>query len=219
MRSILGDRLPYFTPEESALVKGSADFFGLNHYGTGWVTNSDQPEWMNIYGVVTETGLEQAQSAWLYAAGWGVRKLLNWIHNRYGELDIYITEGGWSIEADSAQEAQADIERAYYYANYTSEILKAINEDGIHVKGYFAWSLMDNFEWEMGYTERFGVIYNDFNMGNDPDTSANSDDQPQPEGQVRTPKNSACWFQASLWSTNSLLDPSTIQCDTSTGKQ
>lgn len=223
MRSILGDRLPYFTDEESQLVKGSADFFGLNHYGTGWATNSQDPEWMNIYAVVTETGLEQAQSAWLYAAGWGVRKLLNWINNRYGAyetstgsgLEIYITEGGWSIEADSAQEAQADIERAYYYANYTSEILKAINEDHIAVKGYFAWSLMDNFEWEMGYNERFGVIYNDFNMGTDPNTSDNSDDQPQAQGQSRTPKNSACWMSQSLWATNSLVDPSTIQCSSS----
>jgi len=213
MKSILGDRLPTFTSEESELVKGSADFFGLNHYGTGWAQNSDQPEWMETYATVSETGFEAAQSVWLYASGWGLRKLLNWINNRYGsETDIYITEGGWSIGADTAEEAQADIERAYYYGNYTSEILKAINEDNISVKGYFAWSLMDNFEWEMGYTERFGVIFNDFNFGNDTNTSANTDHQPQANGQVRTMKDSACWFQDSLWSTNTLADPSTLKC-------
>jgi beta-glucosidase/6-phospho-beta-glucosidase/beta-galactosidase len=220
MKTILGDRLPTFTQEESDLVKGSADFFGLNHYGTGFAQNSDSPEWMETYATVNETSFEQAQSAWLFASGWGVRKLLNWINNRYNNnddndvnYDIYITEGGWSIGADSAAEAQHDIERGYYYANYTSEILKAINEDHINVKGYFAWSLMDNFEWEMGYTERFGIIYNDFNFGTDSNTSYNSDNQPQANGQVRTLKDSACWFQDTLWSSNSLADPSTIKCN------
>lgn len=212
MRSILGDRLPKFTSEESALVKGSADFFGLNHYGTGFAQNSASPEWMNTYAVVYEESLERAQSVWLYAAAWGLRKLLTWISNRYSNPDIYITEGGWSIQANTSAEAQNDLARIQYFANYTSEILNSINEDGVNVKGYFGWSLMDNFEWEMGYTERFGVIYNDFNFGEDPNTSYNQDDQPQADGQVRTPKDSACWFQDGPWAINSLLDPATIKC-------
>ena len=47
--------------------------------------------------------------------------------------------------------------RVLFYHNYTSEMQRAINEDGVDVRGYFAWSLMDNFEWERGYTERFGL--------------------------------------------------------------
>jgi len=194
MKRLVGDRLPTFTDEEKALVTGSADFFGLNHYGTGWVTNSEDPEWMEIYGVVSEDGFPQAESIWLFGAGWGLRKLLNWVNLRYGNPDIFITEGGWSLPADTAVEAQHDFDRTAYYANYTSEILNSIVEDGVNVKGYFAWSLMDNFEWERGYVERFGVIFNDFAFGTDENTAANQTHQPTAGAQVRTPKDSACWL-------------------------
>ena len=152
----------------------------------------------------------QAESIWLFGAGWGLRKLLNWVNLRYGNPDIFVTEGGWSLPADSAAEAQHVLDRTGYYANYTSEILNSIVEDGVNVKGYFAWSLMDNFEWERGYVERFGVIFNDFAFGTDENTAANQTHQPTAGSQVRTPKDSACWL-SQLWQTNSLLDPD-FQC-------
>ena len=66
-------------------------------------------------------------------------------------------------QRDWASDASArDSGRVLYYANYTSEMRRAIYEDGVDVRGYFAWSLLDNFEWEMGYTERFGLVYTDF---------------------------------------------------------
>lgn len=212
MKQLLGDRLPTFTAAQKQLLKGSADFFGLNHYGTGWAAASDDAEFTECYCTVTESGFPQAQSAWLYGAGWGARKLLNWVKNRYGNPTVYMTEGGWSLAASSAAEAQHDAGRTYYYANYTSEILKAIEEDGVDVAGYFAWSLMDNYEWEMGYTERFGAVFNDFNFGLDTNTSANQSLQPQAAGQVRTPKDTACWFTQGLWATNTILDPAGVTC-------
>jgi len=212
MKQLLGDRLPTFTQQQKNLLKGSADFFGLNHYGTGWVTSSADAGFTECYCTVTEDGFPQAQSAWLYGSGWGARKLLNWIKNRYDSPPIYMTEGGWSLAADTAEEAQHDIDRIKYYANYTSEVLNAINEDGVDVKGYFAWSWMDNYEWEMGYVERFGAVFNDFNFGVDNNTAANQDSQPQANGQVRTPKDTACWFSQGLWATNTILDPANGTC-------
>jgi len=212
MRELIGDRLPTFTAEEQADLKGSADFFGLNHYGTAWVTNSDQPEFTECYGTTDEEGFPQAQSSWLYGSGWGLRKLLNWVDKRYGSPDIFVTEGGWSLAADTAEEAQHDLARTYYYANYTSEMLKAIKEDGVQVKGYFAWSLMDNFEWEMGYAERFGAIFNDFQFGVDNNTAANSGHQPTSGSQKRTLKDTACWFRNGLWTSNVILAPGSTEC-------
>jgi len=99
-----------------------------------------------------------------------------------------VTENGWSTAGgESMQEGIADDGRVAFYANYTSEMRKAINEDGVDVRGYFGWSLMDNFEWEMGYTERFGLVYTDY------------------ETQQRTPKASAKWFSA-LIKANALVD-------------
>ena len=95
--------------------------------------------------------------------------------------------------------------RVAFYGNYTAEMLKAINEDGVDVRGYFAWSLMDNFEWERGYAERFGVIYNDYGMGFDPNAATNQTDQPT-TNQTRYLKDSAC-FLSQLWTTNALVDP------------
>jgi len=136
-------------------------------------------------------------------AAWGLRKLLNWVHRRYSGPEIIVTEGGWSLAADTAAEAQTDTQRVAYYANYTSEMLKAIHEDGINVSGYFAWSLMDNFEWEKGYSERFGVIFTDFGF----------DDAGQPTvNQSRTLKDSACWF-SKVWAANAVVDPADSGCD------
>lgn len=210
MKELLGDRLPSFTAEESALLKGSVDFMTMNHYGTAWISNIDEPGWMECYGNTSEVGFPAAQSIWLYGAGWGLRKLLNWAHNRYGGPEIMMTEGGWSLAADTAAEAQHDVDRAAYYANYTSEMLKAIEEDGINVTGYFAWSLMDNFEWERGYAERFGAVFNDFGFGYDPNAPVDNGNQPT-TNQTRTPKDSACWL-SQLWTTNQLASPDSVQC-------
>ena len=71
-------------------------------------------------------------------------------------------ENGWSTPGEETwQQGIVDDGRVLYYANYTGEVQRAINED-VNVKGYFAWSLMDNFEWERGFSERFGLVYTDF---------------------------------------------------------
>jgi len=100
--------------------------------------------------------------------------VLNWAANEYGNPDIYITENGLSDRQGNTD----DLQRIYYYKHYLNQVLKAIQLDGVPVKGYYAWSLMDNMEWAMGYTEKFGM--HSVNMSS-PDRE-------------RTPKESSKWY-------------------------
>lgn len=212
MRAILGDALPKFTPEQRKLLRGSSDFFGLNHYGTAWAFDSEEAGFCQCYCSTTEAAgpdgpaFPRAESVWLYAAGWGLRKIINWVSKRYNKPDIIVTESGWSLAANTTAQGIDDPQRTYYFANYTSQLQRAISEDGCRVTGYFAWSLMDNFEWERGFTERFGVSYNDFKFGQDPDSPPGWAQKPTAGAQVRTQKGSNKYLQA-VWKANELIDP------------
>jgi beta-glucosidase len=106
---------------------------------------------------------------------WGFRKLLNWIYKRY-QYPIYVTENGFSVKNEndrSAKDIIHDTERVNYYKGYLDALVQARNEDKVDVRGYLAWSLLDNFEWASGLTERFGTTYVDYKT------------------QTRTPKDSA----------------------------
>jgi len=94
-----------------------------------------------------------------------------------------------------------------YYANYTASLRQAIYEDNCDVRGYFAWSLMDNFEWNSGYRERFGTTFNDFAFGKDPNAPGNNEKgHPTAGRQVRVRKSSSCWLEA-VWTGNALVHP------------
>jgi beta-glucosidase/6-phospho-beta-glucosidase/beta-galactosidase len=208
MRRLLGDRLPKFTAEQRRLINGSADFFGLNHYGTGWaMADLDQPGPDTAYASISEDGFKQAQSMWLFSSPWGFRKMLNWVKRRYQNPPLLVTENGWSVEPGKKEEAGSDQSRVQFYADYLSEMRRAIVEDGVNVKGYFGFSLMDNFEWSQGYVERFGVTYVDFALGKDEHAPASgSDRQPTSGRQVRLRKDSSCWLEE-VWRTNAVVDP------------
>ncbi|XP_047004646.1 myrosinase 1-like [Schistocerca americana] len=92
---------------------------------------------------------------------WAFRKLFNWLAQHYPGYPIFVMENGWSDTGELEDQGRID-----YYASYLSAMLKAINEDGVDVIGYTAWSLLDNFEWGTGFTTRFGLHHVDFN---DPD--------------------------------------------------
>lgn len=72
-----------------------------------------------------------------------------------------ITENGCAVAEDDVDEALKDIERAVYLKRYLTEVHKAILHDDVDVRGYFVWSLLDNFEWGYGYTKKFGLHYVD----------------------------------------------------------
>merc|ERR1712217_166602 len=91
-----------------------------------------------------------------------MRKLLNWLQKTYTPgLPIYITENGCSDGANRGSQGHYDPQRVMFYYDYLENLHKAINEDKIDIRGSYAWSLFDNYEWEMGYREMFGIMYND----------------------------------------------------------
>ncbi|XP_007903579.1 lactase-like protein [Callorhinchus milii] len=163
-------RLPSFTAQEKNYIKGTSDFFGLGHFTTRYITHK-----VHHYnkGPSYHTDRDLAElvdpqwpdpgSEWLYSVPWGFRRILNYIKSRYGNPMIYVTENGVS-EKQHCNEL-CDEWRIQYMKLYVNEMLKAI-KDGANVKGYTWWSLLDKFEWDEGYSERFGLYYVDFQSKN-----------------------------------------------------
>eukprot|EP01121_Diplochlamys_sp_Union-15-3_P013607 TRINITY_DN4252_c0_g1_i1.p1 TRINITY_DN4252_c0_g1~~TRINITY_DN4252_c0_g1_i1.p1 ORF type:complete len:506 (-),score=89.67 TRINITY_DN4252_c0_g1_i1:15-1490(-) len=176
MKQYVGSRLPTFTAQEKQLLKGSHDYFGLNHYtsvfaaapqspivnSTGW--NDDQ---RSITSYTDKEGKligPAADSPWLHVVPYGIQKMLEWVSTRYGKPPIYITENGVDVPGESSlplEQAINDTFRRDFYRDYLTFVGQAI-QNGVDVRGYFAWSLMDNFEWADGYNKRFGLHYVDY---------------------------------------------------------
>ena len=121
-----------------------------------------------------------ADSEWLVAVPWGIYEVLKWIEDRYRNPPVFITENGCDVPGEeglSLEELLADEYRVRFLDGYIWNVLRA-KEDGSDIRGYFAWSLLDNFEWANGYDKRFGLHFVNYS---DPDLA-------------RTPKQSALWY-------------------------
>ncbi|WRX23554.1 Glycoside hydrolase family 1 - like 10 [Theobroma cacao] len=194
MRERIGDRLPKFSQEEKELLGNSLDFIGLNHYTSRFIAHVNNGSEESFFyraqemerTVEWEGGEkigEKAASEWLYVVPWGIRKVLNYIAQTYSNLPIYVTENGMDDEENKSlplHEILDDKLRVRYFKGYLAAVAQAI-KDGADVRGYFAWSLLDNFEWAQGYTKRFGLVYVDYK-----------------NGLTRHPKSSAYWFSRFL---------------------
>ncbi|XP_047004486.1 myrosinase 1-like [Schistocerca americana] len=159
-------RLVEFTPDEVEYIRGTADFFGVNHY-TSFLASDGQsgssPSISYDAGVTLGMFTDYPVSAavWFMNIPWGFRKTLNWVNQQYPGYPIFVLENGWPDSGEMEDQGRID-----YYTAYLSEMVKAVNEDGVDVIGYVAWSLMDNFEWATGFTIRYGIHHVDFD---DPD--------------------------------------------------
>uniref|UniRef100_A0A8C8S6Q4 Cytosolic beta-glucosidase n=1 Tax=Pelusios castaneus TaxID=367368 RepID=A0A8C8S6Q4_9SAUR len=159
-------RLPEFTEEEKRMIKGTADFFALNYYTTRRVKHQENThsepsisEDREAEQIMDRSWPVASGSSWLAVVPWGLHRLLKYIKNTYNNPVIYITENGFS-QSDPAP--LDDTQRWEYFRLTLQEILKAISLDDVHLKGYFVWSLLDNFEWTCGYSCRFGLFHVDF---------------------------------------------------------
>ncbi|KAL4878698.1 hypothetical protein BJY04DRAFT_209176 [Aspergillus karnatakaensis] len=159
MRAQLGDRLPRFTPEESGLVLGSSEFYGMNSYTTFFVEHKDTPADINDHKgniIVHDTNSkgesrgEESDTPWLRMAPVGFRKLLNWIWNRY-HVPIYVTENGTTAKGETAPtpEVLNDTFRIRFFEGYVGGLARAVKEDGVDIRSYFGWTFTDNWEYGM----------------------------------------------------------------------
>jgi len=170
-----GADAPKFSPADLKAIGSPLDFLGINIYTTLYARADGSPQG---YAVVPHPpSFPHMASPWLFIAPeanyWGPRHAADLWKVR----EIYITENGCSSSDIPAADGRVyDTDRVMYLRNYLSQLQRATS-DGVPVKGYFLWSLMDNFEWADGYTNRFGLHYVDYAT------------------QTRTPKLSAAFYR------------------------
>ncbi|KAL0323705.1 UNVERIFIED_CONTAM: Beta-glucosidase 11 [Sesamum calycinum] len=189
------ENLAAFSDGEAEMLKGSVDFLGLNYYTGFFVANDPNPTDIGYLGdqrveicFSDATGKKLGPEAglfWLHVYPEGIYNvLIKYVIDKYGDKipPIYITENGVAEKNNeklTVTEACVDSMREDYHKTHFVYLLKAMKEKTApaNVKGYFAWSWCDNFEWAHGYTARFGLIYIDYK-----------------NNQKRYPKTSARWF-------------------------
>ncbi|XP_051218183.1 beta-glucosidase 16 isoform X1 [Lolium perenne] len=188
MREMLSSDLPEFTPAEKRLLQNKVDFIGVNHYTAIYAKDCiSSPCDLNTYegnALVFATGerdgVQIGESTALhgfYVVPEGMEEILRYVNQRYENPPIYVTENGYSQYSNNNMEDMInDVGRVNYLQGYLSCISSAIR-GGAKVRGYFIWSLMDNFEWRYGFTVRFGLYHVDFTT------------------QQRTAKMSAKWYR------------------------
>ena len=172
-----GRSLPDRFADDLPAIAEPLDFLGVNYYRPTRLVAPPQGSALPFELVAVE-GFPTTSFGWPIVPD-GLRQLLVGLAERYGELlpPIYITENGcsWDDEPDAAG-AVHDPKRAGYLDAHLRALHSAIST-GVDVRGYFVWSLLDNFEWAEGYTKRFGLVHVDY------------------ETMVRTPKSSFHWYR------------------------
>jgi beta-glucosidase len=171
-----GKDAPKFTPEELKIIGSKNDFVGLNIYAPQfYIAASDQkPGWKVL---PFPASFPHMNSEWLRVGP----EVIYWAPRLAAKIwnidTIYISENGTSSEDKIAADGQVyDLDRIMFLRNYLRQLQRATAE-GVPVRGYFLWSLMDNFEWIFGFEKRFGLYHVDF------------------ETQVRTAKLSAAFYR------------------------
>ncbi|XWS51381.1 hypothetical protein CRYUN_Cryun12cG0171700 [Craigia yunnanensis] len=193
MRRLVKDRLPIFTKKEKNLVRGSFDFIGINYYTSRYVKNipinpqaapvsflADEHVNSTVFKDGVPIGPKAGGSWFLYIYPKGLYKVLKFMEKHYSKnLTIYITENGITEEKNDSipiHQALSDPHRIEFVQKHLHQISKAI-DNGVNVRGYFYWSLFDDFEWSEGYGVRYGLYYIDYK-----------------NNLKRIPKKSATWY-------------------------
>jgi len=161
MAEIFGDAWAPLDDGELAAVRRPLDFLGINYY-TRAVTRHDPSAYPLRASTVRQPAHAYTETGWeVYPDG--LADVLAWVRDRYGPMPLYVTENGAAFYDPPTADAAGidDPLRVRYYAAHLDAVRRAIAR-GVDVRGYFAWSLLDNFEWAHGFTKRFGIVHVDY---------------------------------------------------------
>ena len=164
----LGADAPPVQPGDLATIAQPNDFLGVNYYTRNFSSCGNPWDVASTGNTVTDMGWE------VYPQG--LTELLCRLHNDYQPKRLWVTENGAAFKDQLVNGEVDDTQRLAYIRDHIAATHDAIAQ-GVPVGAYFAWSLMDNFEWASGYAKRFGLVHVDF------------------ETQKRIFKNSALWYQ------------------------
>ena len=153
MIDLAGDDFPGTMAGDMALISQKLDFLGINTYSSTLV---------GAQGVISPVpGSDHTDMGWEVCAP-AFRRLLNRINNDYDLPPIYITENGAAYQDEISVDGKIHDQRRLDYLRQHFTQVRLAMQDGVDVRGYFVWSLLDNFEWGHGYTKRFGLIRVDY---------------------------------------------------------
>jgi beta-glucosidase len=170
------DALAVVRPDDLVRIAVPTDFLGVNYYTRHIARSERVAESANRPRTVPPAPPERCTDIGWEVHAESLRALLVRLASEYGPAPLFLTENGAAIaDAPGPDGRVRDERRIRYLHEHVAAVAAAIRE-GAPVKGYFAWSLLDNFEWAWGYTQRFGLVWVDFAT------------------QVRTPKDSAAWY-------------------------
>lgn len=164
--NLLGDLVPEIQPGDMQHIAAATDFLGVNYYFPETV--KADPTNLPLLATVCEPvdgghgdPVEYTDFGWQVAPQ-GLIDLLRRIQSDYDPAHIYITENGSAYHDHPNSNGDIDdVKRQYYLQRHIAAALVAL-KSGVNLRGYFCWSLMDNFEWAEGYFRRFGLTYVDF---------------------------------------------------------
>ena len=171
------EHIPENYQKDLEIISQPIDWIGINYYTRAIVEHDKKIRDINL--VFAKGPLEKTDMGWEIFPE-GLSKVIQSMIKKYSlNIPIHITENGMANKDEIAKETINDHERISFYYSHINEIKKLIDKK-IPIKSYFAWSLLDNFEWAFGYSKRFGLVHVDF------------------ESQIRTPKKSWYEFQSYL---------------------
>ena len=186
LKEVFGDAWPDFPAADFQLTKQPVDFVGINYY-TRAVVRHDETAYPLKAVPVRQRNRTHTETGWeVYEQG--LVDTLKWFKDRYGDIPLYVTENGAAFYDSPV--AETDVVEDPLRTTYLQKHLRALHEcieAGVNLKGYYAWSLLDNLEWSLGFSKRFGLYHVDFDT------------------QKRTPKASAKFYAQVIESQGAVL--------------